>query len=447
MEVETNFNIKNTLAIGVAQGVTPITTNSTTLVTNLNADLLDGLHGSEYQPTLVSGTTIKTVNNTSLLGAGDISVSIDPNTLITVPQLIPLGQTATIDVGRTAILPNTTVAGTLNVNGTLFIPSGTGITQTSVGVTATDSKIATIVSQAGMGTNQTFNLPTVGGTLANLNIGEIIFSPVKPQGTLLCDGSLVLKSTYSNLYNVIGDNFNYIANTYTNAKPWKNQYSFNVVQSADITGWTTDISLPGTLGISQAIVTNSRVYLLGGRNGTAVVSTVYTAPINSDGTLGTWTTGTSLPGVLGYSQAIVTNSRVYLLGGYSGTAAVSTVYTAPINSDGTLGTWTTGTSLPGILDASQAIVTNSRVYLLGGHNGTATVSTVYTAPINSDGTLGTWTTDTSLPGVLCYSQAIVTNSRVYLLGGSNGTTVSTVYTAPINSDGTLGTWTTGTSLP
>ena len=47
--------------------------------------------------------------------------------------------------------------------------------------------------------------------------------------------------------------------------------------------------------------------------------------------------------------------------------AVSTVYTAPINADGTLGTWTTGTSLPSVLCSSQAIVTKNRVYLLGGY--------------------------------------------------------------------------------
>ncbi len=129
-----------------------------------------------------------------------------------------------------------------------------------------------------------------------------------------------------------------------------------------------------------------------------------------------------------YSQAVVTNSRVYLLGGYNG-SAVSTVYQAPINADGTIGTWTTGTSLPGALYGSQAVVTNSRVYLLGGSNGGA-VSTVYQAPINTDGTIGTWTTGTSLPGALDYSQAVVTNSRVYLLGGFNGSAVSTVYQAP-----------------
>ena len=55
-------------------------------------------------------------------------------------------------------------------------------------------------------------------------------------------------------------------------------------------------------------------------------------PINEDGTLGAWTTATtSLPGVLGYSQTVVTSSRVYLLGGNNGSGYVSTVYTATLS--------------------------------------------------------------------------------------------------------------------
>ena len=62
---------------------------------------------------------------------------------------------------------------------------------------------------------------------------------------------------------------------------------------------------------------------------------------------------------------------------------------------------------------------------------------IYKDPTVSD--ITGWTTGTSLPGVLSYAQAIVTKSRVYLLGGYNGGGVATVYTAPINADGTLGT--------
>ena len=148
--------------------------------------------------------------------------------------------------------------------------------------------------------------------------------------------------------------------------------------------------------------------------------------------MGAWTTATPLPGTVGYFQAIVTKNRVYLLGGYTNGFVSSTVYTAPINLDGTLGAWTTSTSLPSAVTYSQAIVTKNRVYLLGGIITSSYSSTVYTAPINLDGTLGAWTTSTSLPSNLAVSQAIVTKNRVYLLGGViNGGYSSTVYTAPI----------------
>ncbi len=227
-----------------------------------------------------------------------------------------------------------------------------------------------------------------------------------------------------------------------------NVYTAPINSDGTLGTWTIDTPLPGALTNSQAIVTKNRVYLLGGWS-SGGVDTVYTAPINEDGTLGTWTTDTPLLQRVGYSQAIVTKNRVHLLGGQrGGITYLSTVQTAPINEDGTLGTWTAGTSLPVPLGSSQAIVTKNRVYLLSGQNSESSPSTVFTAPINADGTLGEWTTDTSLPGFFHTSQAIVTNSRVYLLGGhGNSGTKGTVYTAPINEDGTLGTWTTGTSLP
>ena len=75
MEVESNFKIKNSLDIGVVNGTAPIITNSTTKVTNLNADMIDGLHSTDLQAALVSGTNIKTINSTSLLGSGDIAIS------------------------------------------------------------------------------------------------------------------------------------------------------------------------------------------------------------------------------------------------------------------------------------------------------------------------------------------------------------------------------------
>jgi hypothetical protein len=285
--------------------------------------------------------------------------------------------------------------------------------------------------------------------------GDIIEKPYSttPSGFLKCNGAEVSKTTYSDLYAAIGDTFSDL--TIPGAgKPWKQQYAFNTSQSGDITGWTTESPLPSAVCASHAVVTKNRVYLLGGDSsgGYTSASTVYTAPINSDGTLGSWATAPSLPIPISNAQAIVTSSRVYLLGGWAGfsNGVVSIVHTAPINADGTLGAWSTGPSLPGVLGDSAVVVTKNRVYLLGGDpsGGNTSVSTVYTAPINSDGTLGSWATAPSLPIPISNAQAIVTSSKVYLLGGNdNDTWLSTVYTAPINNDGTLGTWSTGTSLP
>ena len=97
-------------------------------------------------------------------------------------------------------------------------------------------------------------------------------------GYLRANGSNVSKVDYAALYTAIGDQYN--ASNYTGAgKPWKQQYDINITQSTDITGWTTGTSLPGPLAYSQAVVTKNRVYLLGGTNSPGTVSTVYTASI------------------------------------------------------------------------------------------------------------------------------------------------------------------------
>ena len=327
-----------------------------------------------------------------------------------------------------------------------------------------------------------------------IKTGDIIIKPTTntPPGFLRCNGAQVSKTTYSALYAIIGDQFSHKVQP-GSGQPWRQQYYINDTQNGDITGWTTGPSLPGPLAYSQAIVTKNRVYLLGGNNGSSVTNTVYTAPINSDGTLGTWSTSnptpfsstgsqavvvrnrvyllglanavyssfinhddtlsewvaSSAPAVIvNNSQAIITKGRIYLLGGRTVNSNITNiVQTAPINNDGTLGQWSISDSLPNPLGHSQAIVTKNRVYLLGGYDGNSHTDVVYTAPINSDGTLGTWTTGTPLPTVITDHIAVATKYRVYILGGLGlQTDLDTVYTAPINSDGTLGTWTSGTPL-
>ena len=362
-----------------------------------------------------------------------------------------------------------TTGATENLNGTvLYFANITGKPMNASGYVSDTTSYAMKPNGASSALNLTGNVIANGSPSTATQVATQTYlggktstmTPVLPVGGLKvttfanagakylrANGAVLDKTTYASLYAIIGDSYPGWVDGYM-GQPWRQQYAFNPTDNGVSQTWTTATALPAAVIVSQAIVTKNRVYLLGGLINGTPSATVYTAPINADGTLDTWTTATALPGTVAYSQAIVTNSRVYLLGGVVNGDYSATVYTAPINTDGTLGTWTTATALPGTVAYSQAIVTKSRVYLLGGYINSATSSTVYTAPINADGTLGTWTTATALPATVYYSQAIVTKNRVYLLGGAiNGGASSTVYTAPINADGTLGTWTTATALP
>lgn len=291
--------------------------------------------------------------------------------------------------------------------------------------------------------------------LSNVATGDIITrtTPDTPIGFLRLNGAELSKSAFNALYTVIGDRFSYIYNTPAGSgQPWQQQYQFNNSQISDVTGWKTGPSLPVGLSAPSMIVTRNRVYLLGGNNGTSILSTVYTMSIDSNGLISAATASTALPSGVSNAACFMTKNRVFLAGGIgTGPNRISTVYTAPINADGTLGAWTTTNSLPAVLSDSNAVVTNSRVYLVGGHNATAATNVVYVATINADGTIGTWSTTTNYPINASTMAAIVTKNRVYMAGGYVGPTTvnetAAVYTAPINADGTFGAWVAAASLP
>ena len=199
---------------------------------------------------------------------------------------------------------------------------------------------------------------------------------------------------------------------------------------------TQGVVLPGPLANSQALITNDRLYMFGGtntNNGTST-SIVYTSKIQEDGSLGLWEGGTSLPQPLSSAQAISTNNKIYLLGGYNSTTNSNTnaVYYATIGSDGVLNNWVTATNLPAMIAGHQAIVTKNRVQIFGGKTTAgASINSSYSAPINADGTIGTWATATNLSVAFTNTQAVITSSKIYLLGGTTSTPVANVYVAPM----------------
>ncbi|MBI4248989.1 MAG: hypothetical protein HY611_05755, partial [Elusimicrobia bacterium] len=217
--------------------------------------------------------------------------------------------------------------------------------------------------------------------------------------------------------------------------------------------WTATTALSAARRLHSAVVSSSYVFVTGG--GTAEGSpsnTVFSAPINTDGTLGSWnnlTPATPLPSAREKHASVVFGGNLFVTGG-NNSGAQTTVFSAPIYSSGTLGAWTTlggGSSLPAARHSHASIVVSSFVYAVGGY-GTVASSYVYVATVFSSGTVGSWTQTTSLPEGHYGHRVLAFNNRLYALGGKNASDADSadVYSAAIGPDGVLGSWTTQTAL-
>lgn len=212
--------------------------------------------------------------------------------------------------------------------------------------------------------------------------------------------------------------------------------------------------LPDTLGAGAAVAYNGYLYYLGGKDITdspaPSISTVYYAKLNSDGTTGAWATTTQLPAVVTMESAVAYNGYIYILGGATSVRygpVLNTVRYAPINANGTIGSWSTTTSLSGVRYGHSAVVDNGHIYVLGGYSGSTYYNDVQYATINANGTIGSWTTTSAFNTARYYQSAAIYNGYLYILGGANGTTYyNDVQYSPINANGTIGAWKTTTSF-
>ena len=244
-----------------------------------------------------------------------------------------------------------------------------------------------------------------------------------------------------------------------------------------IQGFPTLVA-PVTVTSGSTTTTTTYIYTFGGNTGTGGLigassandAAVYSNTIN-DGTNGT-TAGTlaaaswktevnALPAARGFAAGALANGfnsqvsasgTVYVLGGLdAGGNATSTVYYASLGSDGAVGKWGTTTALPQVRYALGAVIFRGRLYVAGGNDGTGTpTATVYSAQINSDGTLGAWSlTLASLVAPVAYHQLVSIAGVLYVLGGTSTAAVEPtsavqsagsvpdVYYNSINPDGTL----------
>ena len=107
--------------------------------------------------------------------------------------------------------------------------------------------------------------------------------------------------------------------------------------------------------------------------------------------------------------SVTYNGYVYVMGGISSSGSSTSVYYDTLNSNGTIGSWNTTTALPNYATYATSVTYNGYVYVMGGQNPSSATANTYYAPINSNGTLGAWSSTTALPVANMYATSVTYN--------------------------------------
>jgi hypothetical protein len=217
--------------------------------------------------------------------------------------------------------------------------------------------------------------------------------------------------------------------------------------SGEVGTWQQNTSLPGGRQNGASVTANGYIYEFGGYDvNSSTTTTSYYAKLNADGSTGAWSTTTALPNVSYGHRAVTANGYIYIIGGHDGiTTNYSTVYYARVNTDGTLGAWTTNANaMPFAGREFSSVVNNGYVYILGGSDGAVRAQT-YSAKLNANGSTGAWAAQNALPLAIRETSSVVANSFVYVIGGITATAQTTVYYATLSNTGVIGSWQTSVS--
>jgi hypothetical protein len=156
---------------------------SGTNIKTVNSTTLLGSGDVAVQPTLVSGTNIRTINSTTLLGSGDVAVQ---PTLVSGTNIKTINSTTLLGSGDVAVQP-TLVSGTniKTVGGQSLLGSGdvavgTGDVTLTGTQTLTNKTIAfgsnTLTDVAGTTATQTLTNKTLNGAILNDGYTEEVFA-------------------------------------------------------------------------------------------------------------------------------------------------------------------------------------------------------------------------------------------------------------------------------
>jgi hypothetical protein len=233
-----------------------------------------------------------------------------------------------------------------------------------------------------------------------------------------------------------------------------------VAPNGTLGGWTQEESFPTNFVADTVAVFNDHVIVT---SSTEVLTSRVVA-----GALTPWRSTTPLPLYRSGRASAVSGDWIYVTGGIDSQDGATDRFTsgddvlgARIQADGTVNSWQTLTRLPHTRYTHSSFTFAGRLYVVGGGYDTpymgddVGLSDVWSAPIELDGTIGSWSQAATLDvkGVLQFHSSLVHEQMLYLVGGTSdyegGLVVATneVRRAALATNGTIGPWEEVDPLP
>jgi hypothetical protein len=229
--------------------------------------------------------------------------------------------------------------------------------------------------------------------------------------------------------------------------PWQSQWGFNPSTQSDITDWKQVSSLVYPTSSSALLVTKNHMYILGGFNKNTIANTIQGVSFDDNGDLiSNWNIVGYIPEGMHSMGYTVAKNRFYLIGGANHLDGYSTVYSAHINEDGTLGTFRTEKPLPTERYGFVCFVIKDKLYVVGGGNGSY-IKEIYRTTINNDGTLNEWEILPDFPIYFDCGTPLIIKDKIYIFGTYYEYEESRIYYTTYDSNGDIGKWTYVGNMP
>ena len=214
-----------------------------------------------------------------------------------------------------------------------------------------------------------------------------------------------------------------------------------------IAGWKETGSMNVARAGAATVVNDNFIYMIGGVDGREFLRTIEYAPILDDGRIGEWKMGSRLIEERGFTEAVVKNGYIYVVGGgngLNGKHLLTTIERAKINPDGSLGQWRqedNRTLLP--RRCTKLSLIGDYIYSFGGFGGTL-LDSVEFAKIDADGNLGKWTMASEPMTLPRYVNSVKTSDGMtFVIGGhdqNKGVGIADVEWAKSQQDGDIHSW-------